>query len=334
MQATKAVTAAVSLDEIRAPVQADFDAVNRLITDELFSDVPLIQEVAKHIVSSGGKRLRPLLVLLSAKACGYVGDEQHELATVIEFIHTATLLHDDVVDKTDLRRGEQTANELWGNSASILVGDFLYSRSFQILAKRANVTVTKVLADSTNIISEGEVLQLIHQHDTDLSKEHYLRVIERKTAELFQAACQIGAIIGQQNNNQLQINMRQFGHDFGVAYQIIDDVLDYMADPDVSGKAIGNDLREGKITLPLLRTLETCDETTKQLIHQVINNGATEEQLESLVTAVKQSDAYTYCVNEANRYIDNALEHLDALPQSECKQSLVNLCQFVLERHY
>ncbi len=334
MQATKAETKAVSLDDIRAPVQTDFDAVNRLITDELFSDVPLIQEVARHIVSSGGKRLRPLLVLLSANACGHQGEEQHELATVIEFIHTATLLHDDVVDKTDLRRGEKTANELWGNSASVLVGDFLYSRSFQILAKRANVRVTKVLADSTNIISEGEVLQLIHQHDTALTKEHYLKVIECKTAELFQAACQIGAIIGQPDNHELQQGMRQFGHDFGIAYQIIDDVLDYMADPEVSGKAIGNDLLEGKITLPLLRTLDTCDDATKQLIHQVIDQGANDEQLQTLVTAVKQGDAYTYCINEANRYIDNALQHLEALPASDCKQSLIDLCQFVLERHY
>lgn len=333
MQATKTAAPLASLDDIRAPVQVDFDAVNRLITDELFSDVPLIQEVARHIVSSGGKRLRPLMVLLSAQACGYSGTEQHELATVIEFIHTATLLHDDVVDKTHLRRGQQTANDLWGNSASVLVGDFLYSRSFQILAKRANVPVTRVLADSTNIISEGEVLQLIHQRDAKLTKEHYLNVIKRKTAELFQAAAQIGAMVGKPDDIKTQLALRQFGHDFGIAYQIIDDVLDYMADPEESGKAIGNDLQEGKITLPLLRLLETCDDAQRQLIHQVIANSVNEEQCTTLVKAVANSDAYTYCMNEANRYINSALQYIDCLPATAAKSSLIKLCQFVLERN-
>ena len=333
MQATKTAAPLASLDDIRAPVQADFDAVNRLITDELFSDVPLIQEVARHIVSSGGKRLRPLMVLLSAQACGYSGAEQHELATVIEFIHTATLLHDDVVDKTHLRRGQQTANDVWGNSASVLVGDFLYSRSFQILARRANIAVTRVLADSTNIISEGEVLQLIHQRDVELTKEHYLKVIERKTAELFQAAAQIGAMIGRPDDNASQLAMRQFGHDFGIAYQIIDDVLDYLADPDESGKAIGNDLQEGKITLPLLRLLETSDDAQRQLIHQVVANGADDAQCATLIQAVANSDAYTYCLNEANSYINSALQHLDCLPTTAAKSSLIELCQFVLERN-
>lgn len=333
MQATKTAAPLATLDDIRAPVQADFDAVNRLITDELFSDVPLIQEVARHIVSSGGKRLRPLMVLLCAKACGYSGTEQHELATVIEFIHTATLLHDDVVDKTHLRRGQQTANDVWGNSASVLVGDFLYSRSFQILAKRANVPVTRVLADSTNIISEGEVLQLIHQHDAALTKEHYLKVIERKTAELFQAAAQIGAMIGKPDDTATQLALRHFGHDFGIAYQIIDDVLDYLANPKESGKAIGNDLQEGKVTLPLLRLLETCDDEQRELIHQVIADGANEKQCTALVGAVADSDAYTYCMNEANCYINSALQHLDCLPTTAAKSSLVELCQFVLERN-
>lgn len=333
MHATPLATPSISLDAIRTPVSADLEAVNRLITDELFSDVPLIQDVARHIVQSGGKRLRPLLVLLSAKACGYNGTEQHELATVIEFIHTATLLHDDVVDKTHLRRGHQTANDRWGNSASVLVGDFLYSRSFQILAKRANIPVTRVLADSTNIIAEGEVLQLMHQNDSSLNKAHYIKVIERKTAELFQAAGQIGAILGQPENESCQLAMRQFGHDLGIAYQIIDDVLDYLADPKTSGKAIGNDLQEGKVTLPLLRVMQTCDEDVKQTIQQAITNGANSEQCDLLISAVKNSDAHTYCLNEANRYIDSALGQLDQLAPSPSKTALTQLCQFILERN-
>lgn len=334
MQATKTATRSVSLDDIRAPVKTDLDAVNRLITDELFSDVPLIQDVARHIVSSGGKRLRPLMVLLCAQACGYTGQEQHELATVIEFIHTATLLHDDVVDKTHLRRGHKTANDLWGNSASILVGDFLYSRAFQILAKRANVPVTRVLANSTNTIAEGEVLQLIHQRDSELGKEHYLKVIERKTAELFQAASEIGAILGKPDDSEQQAAMRQFGHDFGIAYQIIDDILDYTADPEQSGKALGNDLQEGKVTLPLLRLLETSDNTQQTLVRDAISKGADETQCCALVQAVANSDARTYCINEANRYIDSALKQLDTLPHSEAKAALIQMCQFILERDH
>lgn len=324
----------VSLDEIRAPVAIDFQVVNQTISQELFSDVPLIQSIAHHIVDSGGKRLRPLLVLLSARACGYRGTEHQELAVVIELIHTATLLHDDVVDKTELRRGIETANGRWGNEACVLVGDFLYSRAFQILAKRANVEVTRVLADSTNIIAQGEILQLMRQRDESLEKSLYLQVISRKTAELFQAAAQVGALLNHSLHPTYPMALRQYGHQLGMAYQIIDDLLDYEADPELSGKAIGNDLHEGKLTLPLLRTLQTCDAYTRSIIQQAIQKGLTLDNKKYILEAVQQGDAKSYCLAEARRYIKAALEAIAPLPESEYKRALKLLGEFVITRQY
>lgn len=329
------VTPHSALDEIRRPVIGDLEAVNRAITEELFSDVPLIESVAKHIISGGGKRLRPLLVLLSARATQYSqGSEHQELAVVIELIHTATLLHDDVVDKTELRRGLETANGAFGNSASVLVGDFLYSRAFQILARRANVSVTRVLASATNTIAQGEVMQLMNQHDETLEKSHYLQVISRKTAELFQAAAQIGALLNPQTSTDYAERLKSYGHHLGMAYQIIDDMLDYSADPEVSGKALGNDLSEGKVTLPLLRTLQTCDAYTQSTIRQAIKKGAKEATQQQILQAVQKSDAHSYCHAEAKRYLDQALTAIAPLPESEYKRALKLLCQFVLDRQH
>lgn len=240
------------LKALRAPIEKELQAVDALMAQELCSTIPLIQTVTERIIQCGGKRLRPLLVLLCAKACGYDHDtEHHELATVVEFIHTATLLHDDVVDSSELRRGSQTSNSLFGNPVSVLVGDFLYSRAFQILAKRNNIPVMKLLAHTTNQISEGEVWQLMNRHDPDIDERTYLEVIRRKTAELFAVSAKIGAIIGTQNTSLYPI-LFDFGLHLGMAYQIIDDLMDYTADVKVMGKNIGDDLAEGKVTLPLI----------------------------------------------------------------------------------
>jgi octaprenyl-diphosphate synthase len=337
MQATsspQAPSTAQTAEVLRASVSADFDAVNSLITDELFSDVPLIQEVARYIVRSGGKRLRPLLVLLSAKACGYSGDEHIELATVIEFIHTATLLHDDVVDKSTQRRGRETANALWGNQASVLVGDFLYSRAFQLLAKRSNVPVTKILADATNAISEGEVLQLLNSCNPDATEKTYLNVISRKTAELFKSAAHIGAIVGS-TLESTQTALRDFGHNLGMAYQIVDDVLDYTADTKNLGKNLGDDLAEGKPTLPLLHAMHHCGEPVRHLIRNIISGDEPGmKHFDTICSVLKKTNAYDYCFSLAEQYIQKAKGCLDHLSDSSHKTALLTLCDFTLERSH
>lgn len=331
---TQATASTDIISTLRAPVASDFAKMNQLITDELFSDVPLIQQIARYIVKSGGKRLRPLLVLLSAKACGYDGDEHIELATVIEFIHTATLLHDDVVDKSTQRRGQDTANEVFGNQASVLVGDFLYSRSFQLLAKRANIPVTRVLADSTNAIAEGEVLQLINSSDPDATETSYLEVIKRKTAELFAAGCQIGAIVGCADETIHQA-MRLFGEKLGMAYQIIDDMLDYRADEKNFDKNLGDDLAEGKPTLPLIYTMQQSSESIRTLIKHIIEGKEDGRQhFSTIVTAIQSSQSFDRCFELAQHFMDQARHELNKLPESHCKSALHCLCDFVLSRPY
>lgn len=332
--AQPAATSAEIIAQLRAPVAADFDAMNQLITNELFSDVPLIQQIARYIVQSGGKRLRPLLVLLSAKACGYHGDEHIELATVIEFIHTATLLHDDVVDKSTQRRGHDTANEVFGNQASVLVGDFLYSRSFQLLAKRANVPVTRVLADSTNAIAEGEVLQLINSTDPDTTEARYYDVIKRKTAELFAAGCQIGAIVATDDQTTQQA-MRHFGEQLGMAYQIIDDMLDYRADTEAFDKNLGDDLAEGKPTLPLIYAMQHSDEPSRELIKAIIAGEQDGSQhFQQILACINNTKAFDYCLTQAKMFITHAKAALEALADSASKTALMTLCDFVIARQH
>ena len=261
--------APASLEAIRAPIARDLEEVDAVIRRRLASEVVLIRTIAQYIVASGGKRLRPALVLLSASAFGQSPVERHELAAVIEFIHTATLLHDDVVDESSLRRGRKTANAEFGNAASVLVGDFLYSRAFQMIVEAGSLRVMKVLADATNVIAEGEVLQLLNVHDPDTDEESYLRVIRYKTAKLFEAATQVGAIIGGASR-EAEAALADYGMHLGTAFQLIDDVLDYSGDLQETGKNLGDDLAEGKPTLPLIHALRESDGRTSALIRAAI----------------------------------------------------------------
>jgi octaprenyl-diphosphate synthase len=313
-------------------VADDLVAVDRLILDELSSKVPLIRTITEHIIQSGGKRLRPLLVLLSARALGYSeGIEHHELAAIIEFVHTATLLHDDVVDKSSLRRGQQTANAMWGNQASVLVGDFLYSRAFQILAKRSNTPVMQVLANTTHAIAEGEVLQLMNCHNPDITEDNYMSVIHRKTAHLFESAAEIGAILGTDDKEQ-QKALATYGTNIGLAFQIIDDVLDYQSSAEKMGKNVGDDLADGKATLPLIYTLKNCnDKKIENIIRSAIEKGSS-DQLNTIVEAMQTCNAFDYCLEKGHAHIALATQALQIIPATPHRDALLQLAQFALER--
>lgn len=327
------IPANTTLEQIRKPIREELTTVDQLIVNELFSGVPLIQTIAQHIVSSGGKRLRPLVVLLAAKAVGYDHDnEHHELAAVVEFIHTATLLHDDVVDKSELRRGQETANTIWGNEASVLVGDFLYSRAFQILARRDNIPVMKVLANTTNQLSEGEVMQLLNQQNPDVSEANYREVIRRKTAQLFSAAAEIGSLIGT-DNTELHKVMANFGLHLGMAYQMIDDLLDYTANTEQLGKNIGDDLAEGKITLPLIHTLHHSKPKQATLIRSAIEKGSL-KNLDAILEAIEETNARDYTLSCAKHHTSLALALLNNVPASPFSESLTQLTEFIVDRKY
>jgi len=321
----------LDLTLIRSLVADDMAAVNRIILTELNSQVEMINEITLHLVQSGGKRLRPLLVLLVARALNYTGDsEHHELAAIIEFIHTATLLHDDVVDASDRRRNQPTANAIWGNQESVLAGDFLYSRAFQILARRSNIPVMKVLADTTNQIAEGEVLQLINRGQ-EVSEAEYFKVIQRKTAQLYSAAAEIAAIIAP--NSKYRETAAQFGLHLGLAFQMIDDLLDYIADAQNTGKNIGDDLAEGKVTLPLIYTLHHGTEAQKQVIHQAIKN-CEREQINSVIEAITAANGWEYTFNYAKQSAKKAQEYLLIFPPSIYRDALTEICEFVLQRDF
>lgn len=332
MQITQTVPAQ-TLDEIRHPVVKDLQEVDRLIETALISHVPLIQTIVGHIIHSGGKRLRPLIVLLTAKACGYQGDhEHHELAAIIEFIHTATLLHDDVIDKSERRRGQPTANAIWGNQTSVLVGDFLYSRAFQVLARRSNVPVMKVLANTTNQIAEGEVWQLMNRHEPDIDESVYREVIRRKTAQLFSAATEIAAIIST-SDSTLQQTMANFGMELGMAYQIIDDLLDYIASPEQMGKNIGDDLAEGKATLPLIYAKQHASAQEAARIRQAIEQGGL-DGLTDVLEIIANTNAYDYTLRCAQEHARAAKDLLSQLPPSAAREALSQLADFVVGRDY
>ena len=322
-----------ALTDIRAAVADDLAATDQLILRELTSDIPLIQVIVQHILKSGGKRLRPLLVVLSARACGYTGPNlHHELAAIIEFVHTATLLHDDVVDKSDRRRGRETANAVYGNQASVLVGDFLYSRAFQLLTRHSHVAIMQVLANTTNSIAEGEVLQLMNRNNADLTETDYLSVIKRKTADLFSAAAEIGALLGSEDPAIIQA-MRHFGLHLGLGFQIIDDLLDYTADADQLGKNIGDDLAEGKATLPLIYALQHCDEDTAAKIRGAIKQGG-REHLPEIFAAMQKTNAFEYTHAKAQQHAQQAKQTLAIVPDSEFKESLIGLVEFAIERDF
>jgi len=324
----------VSLDivDIRALVHADAVAVDKLILRRLKSDVALINELGRYIINSGGKRLRPLLVLLAARACGYQGTHHIELAAVIEFIHTATLLHDDVVDASDLRRGNQTANAIWGNEAAVLVGDFLYSRSFEMMVGVGSMRVMEILSTTTNIIAEGEVLQLLNCHDPDTTEELYRDVIRYKTAKLFEASSQLGAVLGGQANSVEQA-MARYGMHLGTAFQLIDDALDYGSSGDDIGKNIGDDLSEGKPTLPLIYAMRNGTPEQVKAIRQAIENGGL-DQIDTVLEAIESTNAIAYTAQSAQQEADLAIEALAELPASPYKEALYGLAEFSVNRSY
>lgn len=323
---------ALRLPEIQGLVSADMEAVNRLIRERLASDVVLINQISEHIIAAGGKRLRPMLVLLAARALGYRGNDHLQMAAIIEFIHTSTLLHDDVVDESDLRRGRKTANALWGNAASVLVGDFLYSRSFQLMVELDRMPVMRILANTTNAIAEGEVLQLLHVHNPDTDEAAYLRVIERKTAVLFAAATRLGALLAGASEAQ-QAAMERFGLALGYAFQIADDVLDYTADASTLGKNLGDDLAEGKATLPLIHALTRVDAETRARMAAAIEQGNT-EALPEIVNAIRASGSLEYSQRIARTYADEAIAALDTLPESPQLAALRGLAVYSVEREY
>lgn len=329
----KNITPKEQLTQIRNPVQSDLKALDAFILKQLHSDIDLIRTITNHIVESGGKRLRPLVVILFARMAGYSENNEHlALATIIEFVHTATLLHDDVIDGSSMRRGQATANALHGNQASVLIGDFLYSRAFQILAKHAHVPIMQILANTTNAIAEGEVLQLMNMNDPDLDEAGYYRVIERKTAKLFESACEIGAVLAT-DDPTLQKAAATYGLEIGYAFQIIDDVLDYAASSQAMGKNTGDDLAEGKSTLPLIYTLKHADKSTQTIIRNAIETGSA-DNLDTIITAMHDCKAFDYCLAQANVHLNTAQQALAHFPDNTYRQSLLNLLTFVVNRNF
>jgi len=322
----------VTLDAIRSFVEADLRAVDAVIRARLDSGVPLIRQVAEYIVGGGGKRLRPLLLLLAAGAFGYRGRHCHELAAVVEFIHTATLLHDDVVDESDLRRGRSTANTLFGNSAAVLVGDFVYSRAFQMMVEVDNIRVLRVLADATNVIAEGEVMQLMSCRNPDIQESDYLGVIRCKTAKLFEAATRLGAILGgasRANENAVA----DYGMRLGTAFQLIDDVLDYSGEQAVIGKNLGDDLAEGKPTLPLIYAIQHGTDAQARLVRHAIEHGGRDE-LAAVIDAMRLTGALDYAREQARRESRAAGDALARLPHSRQRDYLLQLADFAVTRTY
>ncbi len=320
------------LEYIRTLIADDFKAVDDLIKSSLSSDVLLIGQVGHYIINSGGKRLRPLLVLLCAKAVGYAGKQHIDMAAIIEFIHTATLLHDDVVDASELRRGQDTANTIWGNEASVLVGDFLYSRSFQMMVKIKSMRVMEILSDATNTIAEGEVMQLLCCRDPDTTEQQYLNVIYCKTAKLFEAGCQLGAILAN-SESTIEENMLDFGKHLGSAFQIIDDVLDYSGTSENIGKNIGDDLAEGKPTLPLIHAMHKGDEEQTAIIRSAIKNGGL-DQIERVSKIIHDTQSLEYATEIAKMELNLALAKLECLPDSDYKSALTILARFSVERSF
>nr|WP_328588063.1 polyprenyl synthetase family protein [Pseudothauera lacus] len=307
-------------------------AVDAVIRQRLHSDVVLIRQVAEYIIHSGGKRLRPALVLYTAGAMGYRGTHHHELAAVVEFIHTATLLHDDVVDESELRRGNKTANALFGNAASVLVGDFLYSRAFQMMVGVGEMRIMEVLADATNVIAEGEVLQLLNCHDADVGIDGYLQVIRYKTAKLFEAAARLGAMLGGADAVQ-EAQVAAFGMHLGTAFQIIDDVLDYSSDEAATGKHLGDDLAEGKPTLPLIHVMQHGSAEQAAVVRKAIENGGRED-FHAVLAAIHATGALEESRRHARAEAQRAIDALDALPPSIYRDALLQLSDFAVERNH
>jgi len=308
----------------------DMKAVDRLISTSLESDVALVSQVSQYIVTSGGKRLRPLLVLLAARALGYKGKQHIRSAAIIEFIHTATLLHDDVVDSSARRRGRDTANTVFGNQASVLVGDFLYSRAFQMMVDVDSMRIMQILSDATNTIAAGEVMQLMNVHDPDTTEESYRHVIYRKTARLFEAGAQIAAVLAGRDPTD-EAAMVTYGQNLGAAFQLVDDALDYNASADELGKNLGDDLAEGKATLPLIYAMRQADPKDKELIRNAIVEGGL-DQLEKITAIIQTTGALEYTARRAQEAADTAIAALSDIPDSDHKQALIAIAEFSIQR--
>ena len=317
---------------IKRLVEAEMTEVNKLIIRELSSDVVLINQIGHYIVSSGGKRLRPVLLLLVAKALGYSEEEHITLAAVIEFIHTATLLHDDVVDESSMRRGQDTVNELWGNSASVLVGDYLYSRSFELMVSVNKMRIMEILSRTTTAIAEGEVLQLLNCNNPSTNEQKYLQVISRKTAILFSAAAQLASVLVGAPED-IENSLKEYGLRLGIAFQLVDDALDYKADPEDLGKNLGDDLAEGKPTLPLIYAIEHGSEQQAELLRHTIKEGD-RNRFKEVYEIIESTQAIEYTISRAKEEANKAIEALDCLEQSAYKEALIQLAQFSVERSY
>jgi len=324
--------APIDFDSIKALVALETQAVDQLIINELSSDVLLINQMGHYIVGNGGKRLRPMLLLLAAKALGGVGDKHLVMAAVIEFIHTATLLHDDVVDESHLRRGKESANAVWGNAASVLVGDYLYSRAFEMMVRTSNMRVMEILSKTTTAIAEGEVLQLLNCNNPETTEAKYLEVIARKTAILFSAATRLSAVIAGVST-EIEESLADYGQHLGIGFQLIDDALDYTATKEELGKNLGDDLAEGKPTLPLIYAIQNGTESEAQIIIDAIKNGD-REAFNAVYAVVQRTQAIAYAEQRANEEAQKAIAALDVLADSEYKAALISLAKFSVQRSY
>ncbi len=329
---SSSVSTTIDFDAIKQLTFSEAKAVDQLIIDELHSDVILINEIGRYIVGNGGKRLRPMLLLLSAKALGNVSQNHLILAAVVEFIHTATLLHDDVVDESDLRRGKESANAVWGNAASVLVGDYLYSSAFEMMVRTDNMRVMGLLSKTTTAIAEGEVLQLLNCNNPETTEEKYLEVIARKTAILFSAATQLAAIISG-SSIEIEIALANYGQHLGIAFQLIDDALDYKASTEELGKNLGDDLAEGKPTLPLIYAIQNGSPEEAEIIISAIKTG-NRDVFNDVYTVVKRTKAIDYTENRADEEAQKAIDSLSILPESNYKNALILLAKFAVQRNY
>jgi len=321
-----------TIDDINTLIADDMGKLNACIQTRLHSEVVLINQIGGHIINSGGKRLRPIIHLLSAKALSYNGSQHVDLSAIIEFIHTATLLHDDVVDNSDLRRGEDTANALWGNAVSVLVGDFLYSRAFEMMVEIDRMQIMAILSKATNTIAEGEVLQLLNCHDPDTTEERYLEVIHSKTAKLFEAASELAAVICDRPSEEQQA-MAKYGMHLGCAFQLIDDVLDYTSSAEEMGKNLGDDLAEGKPTLPLIYAMRNGSEEQSKMVREAIETGGL-DKIEQIHEAIHQSGAIEYTSECAKNEAKRAIDTLTFLPESNYKDALIFLANFSVNRNH
>ncbi|WP_206483358.1 octaprenyl diphosphate synthase [Thalassotalea sp. G2M2-11] len=321
----------MDLNQIQALAQSDMSAVNDLIYSQLQSDVTLINQLGIYIVNGGGKRMRPMLTVLAARALGYTNTDHIDIAAIIEFIHTATLLHDDVVDESNMRRGRETANALFGNSASVLVGDFLYTRSFQMMTQLGNMRIMDILSDATNIVAEGEVLQLMNCNDASTTEASYMQVIYCKTAKLFEAATRLAAVISNQSP-AIEQAMLDYGKYLGTAFQLVDDIMDYTADAKEMGKNVGDDLAEGKPTLPLLYAMQHGTTQQSELIKAAIETCNGMDNLDAILTAMEQTGSLRYTQKIAEQEADKAIRALAVLPESEYKQALIALAHIAANR--